>query len=80
MKKAYNVYSILGKTVSKAAMLTSVFALCFLFSGQMFSQSAVVSPKTSVNQNLQTDYEVHHGVAVPYTALQNNQDRLDKEL
>ncbi len=40
MKKAYNVYSILGKAVSKAAMLTSVFALCFLFSGQAFSQAS----------------------------------------
>jgi len=40
MKKAYNVYSILGKTVRKAAMLTSVLALCFLFSGPLSAQSA----------------------------------------
>lgn len=76
MKKAYNVYSILGKTVSKAAMLTSVFALCFLFSGQVFSQSTYAH----TNQALQTDYEQHIGVTVPYSTLHDNQERLDATL
>jgi len=48
MKKAYNVYSILEKTVSKVAMLTSVFALCFLFSGQVYSQA---SPPDAIFSN-----------------------------
>ncbi len=40
MKKAYNVYFNFERTFVKAAMLTSLFALCFLFSGTMSAQQS----------------------------------------
>ncbi len=86
MKKAYNVYSFLGKTVTKAAMVTSVFALCFLLAGQVYGQapSPAIGPKTFTagpGQNVgQTDFELYAGVNVPYNSLQTNQSRLNPEL
>jgi len=82
MKKAYNVYSILGKTVSKAAMVTSVFALCFLVFGTASAQTvAPAGPKsTTQSQQFASDYEQHIGQSVPYSALTDNLDRLDSDL
>ena len=79
MKKAYNVYSILGKAVSKAAMLTSVFALCFLFSGEMLGQTPALGSKNSSSTG-QNDFLDYQGVSVPYTAFTDNVERLDLNL
>jgi len=66
-------------SVSKAALMTSMFALCFLFAQNLSAQSPTpaVGAKSGSTQGA-SDYETHLGIASPSGVLQQNYSRLDE--